>query len=197
MKKSKKDRSVSSSPPTREDIERCSLLSSMSSVRELQASKKKLDELLDTVCHDVLPAVTSEELKFRLEIHETSMNTTYVNIIADTPGSDECDADDGRLCFVSGYGDIIDRLKRSKNHASMTAEERGLRAEVHTKCKLLYEIFSGEEHVLSLDCMNASRKSTSLFTSSVKSMTWRLALKRVDSLEELGLELALAGLVET
>lgn len=194
MKKSKKDRSVSHPSLTREDIEQCSLLSSMGSACELKACKKKLDELLDIICCGVLPAVTSEDLKFHVE---TRMNMTCIRIIADAPGSDgERDAEDGRLCFVSTYGDISDWLKRDKKKkrrklTSMTAEERDLRAEVHTKCKLLYEIFSGKEHMLSLDCMNVSRKSASLFTSNVESMTWRLTFKRVDSLEELELELEL------
>lgn len=173
----------------RQQVERlvCREILDMSEA-ELKKHDKKLSMLLDTICSKVLPSLTDSRLKF------------YVDLATGV--------DEASVCYDDSEGSLFESETSSVALASMgsrmmeeldEAEEAGeseelvqLKEKVLLKYLLVFELFNGLPTELTLNDMR-SEVRTSFGKSFVNEKSWTLELKLVDSLEELELELAVAG----
>lgn len=162
---------------TRDDIYDCKRLHDFS-MAELKKHKKKLDEILDIACKDVLPDVTDRRLKFHavvdidmLEVRITTEVYDDVHCIGGCPGR---------------YASKLESM-------DMPAEKHDLMLEVFMKYDLLYDLFDGEAESFICESVHLDKKTTGMFQREMTVVGWDYTMKKVDSIEELELELMLAG----
>lgn len=157
---------------------------------ELRKHDKKLSVLLDVTCSKVLPSMTDSRLKFYV----------YIDLSAGVDEASVCYDDSEVSLFESetsgvAVAGISSRMMEELDEARESGESEELvklKKNVLLKCLLVFELFSGLQTELVLNDMRPEAR-TSLGKSFVSEKSWTLELKRVGTLEELELELAVAG----
>lgn len=155
---------------------------------ELEKHVKKLSMLLDAVCSKVLPSLTDSRLKFYVDLNA---GVDEASVCYDDREGSLFETETSSVALASMGGGMMEELDEAEE-AGESEELVELKEKVLLKCLLVFELFNGHQTELTLNDMRSEVRN-SLGKSFVNEKSWTLELKRVDSLEELELELAVAG----
>lgn len=169
---------------SREDHEDPEMYMKMSRA-ELHQHAKKLDDILDVVCEDILPQAISAPVKFRVELNCRNGGEAYITGYS----SDSSNAfEEDYFAWTTCVGDIFNEVGND-----LPAHDDIISTAL--KYELVYSLFDGEETTYKVNDLHQEKKSISgLMKTEVYAKDFNWSLKRVDSIEELELELGLAGL---
>lgn len=152
---------------------------------ELHQHAKKLDEILDVVCKDILPQAISAPIKFSVELDCRNGGEAYITgYSSDSSETFEDDYFAWTTCDAALFNEVDHDLPAYDDIISTAL-----------KYDLVYSLFDGVEKTYKVNDIHQEKKSISgLMKTEVYAKDFNWSLKRVDSIEELELELGLAGL---
>jgi len=146
------------------------------SIAELKQHKKKLDWILGSVCKNVMPQVLDTTVEFKTHVDVDTLEAD-ISTSLDTVCVSGC---------LTKFASVVEREVKS-------SAKKSLLLEVFMKYDLVYDMFDGEDNVYEPDEVKLGKKRTGLFSRSISNICWNYTLKKVNSLEELELELLMSG----
>ena len=152
---------------------------------ELFKHSKKLDDILDVVCEDILPQAISAPIKFQVKVNCGNSGEAYITGYS----SDYYDIfEEDYFAWYTCVGDIFNKVGND-----LPAHDDIISTAL--KYELVYSLFDGVEMTYKVNGIHQEKKSISgLMKTEVYAKEFNWSFKRVNSIEELELELGLAGL---